>query len=998
MSLNKEHRSSRRSNGSLLSLDRTPRSQSEDFFTDSLIDASKIPTPSPKKQPFHKAYKERRAIGNSRALKSAWQSNARGSFSDNDGSTRSAHLLRPTKLPSPGRSPSPLRQPNRTSTPPPDISPTSPSILSSPAHGLDETYKRIAEEEDIAAQEGQLEDEEEYTDNMYQNDGYGYGQNIQPDDDSMTSGDHNEHKDVHDVDRNKENVSLDGGTGATHVSDMSFLEGLTDQGLAAKLTPHALQAANDRALLAKASQRQTPINFNGVKNGPTLLERLQRKNSPDVESPQQEEQQSHNDADDFREPPPNVPKSWARARPEKSWMSRSRQRREQGRSGAVNSPGPDSSQVDWAEAAADIALPSVEDSFAPEPINSKNSSPAILHSQRSMDRVRQWELNDFTGQSLQVSDSPPVRPRVVVADQIQQREIERVEKQAVTTSRLGQYRKREDPNILIRKLTRGQSADTYPTPEPSATPPPCGFHPSLIKAVTPVSSQTSKAIKFTDGSEPRPESPVVIYRSSSISSNGLSKQDTRSSGERKASEDQLARLARAMSNSPKPSSTPEDRSLLEPEQKSTEETPAAGGKELVAHDTLIGKVVKENQEAAQRAESSRQSSKEFAEEEITPKANRIAETAKTPKVTGAWTDTILPDTILRSLRKQENTLLAQTPHVNAGGWIETPAPGGKRQSPALAAIPIEEEENLAVPEGLTNGISKPLPSSVPKTALTSILARAKSRLTAEGQVPDASNDTLHLNDSTINSLEDLLTLDNAELTTLIRMGAESEAREQLIRDHLGAEPVAEAQLLERLSGKLQALRSNIHDARKGISKLEHQVATSPETGSSSTALTHPLSPGNVCRTCGAVGRDGYLISITLPFTVPHLLHARKQGQYLPRPTWLGWMTLLAWVWYIAESAAGNVYGHPFYKEGAYIWPREPEPGFPFVLPVMLWRWGGRGLLGPVWWIVVAMWRVVGQAFGWVDGFVDDPLVARAAAVGVENLAGLGMGMEGDVFL
>jgi hypothetical protein len=886
-----------------------------------------------------------------------------------------------------------LRQTNRTSTPPPEISPTSPSILSSPAHGLDETYKRIAEEEDIAAQEGQLGDEDEYTDDMYQNNDYGYGQHSRPDDDSVANGEIAKYQNGYGVHRDKENVPLEDGTGATHVSDMSFLQGLTDQDLAAKLTLGAVQAAKDRAILAKASQRQTPINFNGVKNGPTLSERLRRKSFPEEDSSRQEElQEPHNnaDADDFREPPPNVPKSWAKARPEKSWLSKSRQRREQGRNGAANSPGPDSSQVDWAAAAADIPLPSVEDNFAPGP-SSMNSSPATLQSHRSLDRIRTWELNDFTGQSLQVSDSPPVRPRTTVVDQIQQREIERLERQAVTTSRLGQYRQRQDPNILIRKLTRGQSVDTYPTPEPSATPQPSGFHPSLMKAITPTSSsQTPKVIKFTADGESKSESPVVIYRSSSSSSNGTSKQDTRPLGKRKASEDRLARLARAMSNSPKPSSTPEERSLLETEEKRPEEIPAAGEKVPLARDTLIEKVMKENQEAAQRAESSRQSSKEFAEEETTPKVNRTATTAKTPKVTGAWTDTILPDTILRTLRKQENTLHAQTPHVNAGGWIETPAPEGKRQSSALAPIPIEEEEEIPIPEGLTNGISKPPSSPGPQTALASLLARAKARLlTAEGQQMDPSNDTLHLNDSTINSLEDLLTLDNAELTTLIQMGAESEAREQLIRDHLGAEPVAEAQLLERLSGKLQALRSNIHDARRGIGRLESQVAGSPEAGA-----VVPENAG-ACRTCGAVGGTrGYLIAITLPFAVPHLFHKRLPGQSLPRPTWLGWVTLLAWGWYLMEAAMGNMYAHPLYRSEGYVWPREPEPRFPFVLPSMVWRCGGRG----VWWVCVALFRLVGQAMGWVDGFVDDPELRRAAAAGVEELAGMGMGMEGDVFL
>lgn len=1010
MSLNKDNaplRSSRRANGSMLSAERTPQSQGEDFFTDSLLDASKIPTPSPKKQPFHKAYKERRVIGNSRVLNSAWQSSGRVSFSDSDGTSSSINHLRPTKLPSPGRTPSPLRQMDETKTPTPEISPTSPSILSSPAHGLDDTYKRIAEEEAIAAQEGELEDEDEYTDEMYHNDAY--ARSFYPDNESQTGGENFQSDNAYDLGRGKENVPLEDGTAPIEVSGMSFFDGLTDQNLAAKLTPHALQAAKDRALLEKATQRQTPINFKSNKNAPSLSERLQRRSTTGVDrSPRHEETARPSIAiDDFREPSANIPKSWVKQTAGRDWMSKSKQRRKQGRNGTTTNPGLDSSQVDWAAAAADVALPSVEDSPIPQTTTSRNSSPASLHSQRSPDGARHWELNDFTGQSLQMSDSPPVRPRINVGDQRHQREIERLEKQAVTTNRLGQYWKR-DPNELIKILSRGRSptANTYPTPEHSATPPPGVSHSRPTNIATPsASAQKRKEVKFANDGEPIPNTPVVIYRSSSSSSNSTANQETRPETDTNASEDRLAKLARAMSQSQKPSLIPEERSALEiTDEDQEDDTPAPKGKEKMAHDTVIDRVVEENKEKAKNDESSRQSSKEFVDSEIIPKANKVDD-AKTPRVTGAWTDTILPDTVLRTTRKQEERHKhAQTPQVNAGGWIETPSPEGKPQSFALAPIPIEEEEEELVPEGLTNGISKPLenateplesakqlPPEAPKSALTSLLSRAKSRLiSSDGQNAGESNDTLHLNDSTINSLEDLLTLDNAELTTLIRMGAESEAREQLIRDHLGAEPIAEAELLERLGGKLERLRTNIHDARKGISKLEHQVSSEP----SSTTVAHKRL--GACTTCGS---PAYLVTINFPFTIPHLYHVRKPGQYLSRPTWLGWFTILAWLWYLSEQAMADVYSHPVYTNHMYSWPSEPEPSFPLVLPTMLWRWSGRRIiptiLGPVRWLLVAIFRVIGQALGWTDGFVDDramsshgPSVVQAL-VGLENVAGMG---------
>ena len=63
----------------------------------------------------------------------------------------------------------------------------------------------------------------------------------------------------------------------------------------------------------------------------------------------------------------------------------------------------------------------------------------------------------------------------------------------------------------------------------------------------------------------------------------------------------------------------------------------------------------------------------------------------TPKVTGAWTDTILPDTVktARQTGKAQSRFV-KTPQVNAGGWIDTPMVNGNRQSSALAPMTIEE--------------------------------------------------------------------------------------------------------------------------------------------------------------------------------------------------------------------------------------------------------------------------------------------------------------------
>src|SRR4051794_12716441 len=79
--------SARRGDNPIHSLGRIP--PSDDFFTDSLLDTSKIPTPSPTKPVDGKepASKPRRAIGNTKSLKTTWnasQKPAQNSFSPGD--------------------------------------------------------------------------------------------------------------------------------------------------------------------------------------------------------------------------------------------------------------------------------------------------------------------------------------------------------------------------------------------------------------------------------------------------------------------------------------------------------------------------------------------------------------------------------------------------------------------------------------------------------------------------------------------------------------------------------------------------------------------------------------------------------------------------------------------------------------------------------------------------------------------------------------------------
>jgi hypothetical protein len=120
-----------------------------------------------------------------------------------------------------------------------------------------------------------------------------------------------------------------------------------------------------------------------------------------------------------------------------------------------------------------------------------------------------------------------------------------------------------------------------------------------------------------------------------------------------------------------------------------------------------------------------------------------------------------------------------------------------------------------------------------------------------------------------------------------------------------------------------------------------------------------------------------------------LFHPCSTNKYLPgRPTWLGYLTLTLWTYYILECMMAEIYARPLYAEH-YIFPPpgELEPEFPFVLPTMLYRWTVRGtgvevLIMPVLWsvvaawkaivrVLVAIWRMGSMGLGVSDGFIDD---------------------------
>lgn len=633
--------------------------------------------------------------------------------------------------------------------------------------------------------------------------------------------------------------------------------------------------------------------------------------------------------------------------------------------------------IDWAAAGADVALPSIEQSSTPQDTPPRLTNPSSIQKQGSIDRIRKWE-NDFTGLSFQVSDSPPVRNRPNLNDSLREREIEVLAKQAVTTNRLGEIQEK-DPNVLVRKTSRNFTPEERQQPHREA-------NNEELKVDSDQRLGMDEAIAAN--------APVSLHRSSSNSTT-KSTSSQRISQSSHDSLDHLQRLARAVSTTPRASPVPREPTFT---SQSGSNKPA-----------------------------STSSNQDDPDDQSTPQprvngtfravSQKIAET---PKVIGAWTDTILPDTV-KTVRQQGKTShLAETPHVNAGGWIDTPLPTGKRQPSVPLPMTIEE-----VTEDLTNGVAEPHKgepekeqretinsgasgnitdlkevvdspkeqvSEIPPSALATVLNKAKQKRMDSNNITDFRDDTLNLGDATIQSFEDFLnnaTDITADISGLIKDGAEEEfiRHRQKLHEGEGEPNNSEVVFIGHLTSRMERLMSNLHEARKGISRLEQKVSHSPSVEEQKAVVPTTLAISDQpCNVCGhALGAHPHLHNYTdldswLPmaysvFTlpIPLLFYPRRKGEQgmFRRPTWLGWLTLTVWTWYLIECIMCELYARPLYAE-RYVWPTEPEPEFPLVLPTMILRWTRFDQFAPgVFRVLVAFYRLIGMILGFSDGFVDD---------------------------
>ena len=969
--------------------------QRSDFFTDSL-NTSYIPSPSPQKNGTRQSVgaKPRQAFVNGKSLAAAFKATA--NITDENkppSSSSSSDRKRPQLLPRPRSTQNTPRTPprpvkglpeelERTRTASPHqgkqaatASPT--SSASSPPRGLAEAYQRIVDEENLAGQE-------------HEDMGYGI--------DEITSDEyHYIHTNrSHDTDRlrlqkmhdSASPISLKASRRASprgtvgeiiateekereheqvlpeigSESGMSFLDDLTDDSIGRAMAQHARDEQRLNGLVKRDGQPFSKARV-GEKVGLTV-ENLRRKNGSNGSSGSGTIGGSISSRGS--EPSLNIPREWGRkGKGGKDWLTRINSRGGKFTGDLPIEPkvaitadpvknGSAGRIVDWVAAAADVPLPSVEEGSSHAGSSSQSSTPmSVLHGRTSLDRVREWEINDddFTARSLQVSDSPPIRIRNATLDRIREREIESLEKRAVTTNRLDELREKSSLENLGRRspsarLEEPQRQINTVMEEVSRRR--TSFGDLSLQSISEDDLDHNEGLgvpfKSEEQREPVPDTPVVIYKRPPRMDNvhGVASQTTsekerhpsfQASYHRDDPRDLLRSLARATSASPSPIKINESNAHLDVEMSGDEEAskrPPEEAPHAAAIQPQAQSTDKEDSDRITNLQPRSEGSKGTVKTPHQPKSKVYLET---PLVTGAWIDSV--KTPLQSQTKP--TMNLKTPLVT-GAWIDTPLPTGGRGLPTPTPEDTDASTDLAVIAADLSPKKKDLrPSAAgierhepqqkplldtgperPKSALAAILEKAKrkprKRRPADAPSSEEEN-TLALGDDTIQSLEDLVVKDKSGIPAPLTASAPTIDTDTDNSDNNNStlttpQQTRQTELLRfsHLTTRLRTLGLSIRDAKHSLTTLEHAVSRpAPDAPCTEAGELHDfIWP---CARCGCPGRPADSDSVAWPISIsaPPRLWRWAPGARRPRLTWAGVLALSALVM-LAEIIARYV--HP----------------------------------------------------------------------------------------
>lgn len=367
---------------------------------------------------------------------------------------------------------------------------------------------------------------------------------------------------------------------------------------------------------------------------------------------------------------------------------------------------------------------------------------------------------------------------------------------------------------------------------------------------------------------------------------------------------------------------------------------------------------------------------------------------KTPVVTGAWIDTpmtekvtelpehLTKDIVTSSKKEPENPPQSQSTEtrIDAQPHHDTQANREKERGSARERqAEREREEKQRQEEEQKRERQKKTKLPVIKPELP------ESGLATYIRDFQANHDSEHPGDDTIESLEMILDEQNEKPTEVKSEAERDEAYEKAIMEKLehvsSDEANGSANIdMERLNAKLESLVRNIDHIKAGFDGFEDVIkkdadilsrATSPENHKKRHRHTN-------CENCRAHNDNRFNAYIPLPY-----LWRRDPISQRVRPTRLGWCTLFFIIWLFSESTMCDYYCHPTYATVCHDNCLNPDaPQFPFVIPIMLWRWSHLStVLTPLFTLIVAFFRLIAQLLGLWDGYVDDDGSSRSSNLG-----------------
>lgn len=575
------------------------------------------------------------------------------------------------------------------------------------------------------------------------------------------------------------------------------------------------------------------------------------------------------------------------------------------------------------------------------PVNSGDDSPLSRKSSLAgtpastrrrdaqLDRVHDWG-GDFTMEFNEASmiASTPYIPRNNLLEDIRTREIESLKEQAVATSRLDKIREtspeairrpRSSSALSTNNQTNGPTAVEQPVPSLSA---------SEVRRRRRDSWKTigRSQVVTGEGSNQLANSPVLVYTRSSetvgiINRDLVAKAPTSpkrpAAHRREDSHDLLRRLAR-VSNTPSPGRTststsrPQTASAtqsgsssqvintedtdsnpknIQPPEKITQQS-TSSETVVTAPSTLPQEDRPDEKPQPQDSLPTPSPEPETADMDATPMPiERSMLSAKTPQVMGGWVETPAPT--LRISRRPTTPSRSLSRSLSRSPKKGSPSKRSPQKQPQIQAQPQPEE---APPAPLQ--IHKP---TLPNSALSSILSHAKSSKRRQ-----RSDD---LGDSTINSLEDLITPGNSnsevEEDTLLglqiptevpKTEAERQRQQELIH-------------LYGMNQRLRAARTSIRDASRGMKRVENQVEHSGEGQDGEVAEDGARVVYKDCP-CATAGHQ-----TTSTSRIKSLFSNPKSKWW--GLTWLSLFLIGFFLWFISENVAWYVLSFPRFPHLVY---------------------------------------------------------------------------------